>query len=198
MSNSYDQNTDSNGNNNNNNNSQSISINTNTLTNGHLMNSKQNNHETVTTQQSDNSHSVAKYTGNLSPALLNNQTNTNSFKFSLLSNVKRAFNLKSYKSHDSNKSIKDNSSKDSSSISKDTNSSSHNNNNGNNNSTFTLPHNIPSLYSDTISINSAANGPKTRLRSVTVDTPTSMKFSKTMKENNKYVEQQVGLIACYI
>lgn len=106
---------------------------------------------------------------------------SNGFKFNLFHNVRKAFNMKSHnKSHGSESNAKTTPSNSSSS------SSSGNEQIKENKPAFTLPHNLPPIYSDSL-INNNISSSKGRMRSSTVDTPSPNKFlSKSLKEKAEY------------
>ena len=113
-----------------------------------------------------------------------------SFKFNLLNNVRKAFNIKSLKSSSS-------SSTSSSEYNKTNNSSSSTNNDSiriKDNSVISQAHYIP-IFSDAYSNNGSTKG---RIRSSTVDVPTSLKFSsKSLKDKNEFINNTKQILPDY-
>ncbi len=118
------------------------------------------------------------------------QTTSASFKFSLLHNVRKAFNIKSHK-HSSDSSKMTTSTTSSTTTTPTTPNEPGRLRENASNPAFTLPHNLPPIYSDSTS-NTTNNA--RRQRSATIDTPSPIKFStKSLKEHklNEQVRIQV-------
>ena len=117
-----------------------------------------------------------------------NQTHHHStagFKFNLFQNVRKAFNIKSHKSNQSSDSSK------ATITSTSSNSSNEQVQMKENKPAYTLPHNLPPIYSDSI----MNNNMKGRMRSSTVDTPSPLKYSsKSLKEKHDNINSSNGKI----
>jgi hypothetical protein len=151
----------------------------------------ENNSDSVFESQSQNSFSSSTSKNEGTVATINPTQHHHSsagFKFNLFHNVRKAFNIKSHKSSTASESSKTTLSSTSS------NSSNEHVQTKENKPAFTLPHNLPPIYSDSI-MNNNNNNIKGRIRSVTVDTPSQIKYSsKSLKEKHDYTHGSNGKV----